>query len=421
MNKKIAILGSGISGLGAAYQLKKLNYHVTLFEKNDYFGGHTNTIEIDVKGSPVKVDTGFLVHNDRTYPNLIQLFKELNLKRCDADMSLSVQAKADGIEWAGHDLSSLFSQRKNLISPKFWRMVSDILRFNRHYKTYLERSLQGAYHSLGEMLKVEKFSSPFINWYLIPMGASIWSTPASKMLDYPVFSFINFCENHGLLQISNRPQWKSLPGGTYQYVEKIIKELDQAFLNTPIESVRSSATGVEVTTSRGTEHFDAVISAVHAPINLKIMKNLPKESIDILSVFSYQENLAVVHSDTSVLPQSKQNWAAWNYATNHKEIRNDTSPVAVSYLINSIQPLKTEVPIIVTLNPESKISKDKIYREITYSHPVFDEETRVAQSRIPDIQGKQRIYFAGAWQGYGFHEDGYKSALDAVNLIKGRV
>lgn len=418
--KRIAIVGSGISSLASAYYLKKAGHHITLFEANSYFGGHSNTIDIDIDGKTIPVDTGFLVHNDRTYPNLIKLFKELNIPIAKSDMSLSVQALNDNIEWSGTSLATLFSQKKNLISPKFWRMVIDILRFNKNAHRYLNECKLEPEMTLGELLKKENYSKSFINWYFIPMGAAIWSTPAQEIFNYTAFTFIQFCINHGLLQVFDRPQWKTIIGGSRVYVKKITDMLDKTYLNTPVLSIRRSKESTEIKIKGETQKFDLVISGLHAPDIKKIISDLTDKENKVLGAFKYQTNQAVLHSDESFLPQNKKAWASWNYTTLHSNSVQDDNPVSVHYYINMLQPLDTQKPIIVTLNPHKNVNSQKKYKEIIYRHPLFNKETTIAQRQIIDIQGINGLYYTGAWQRYGFHEDGILSAIKVIELLKAK-
>lgn len=407
---KIAIIGSGISGVSTAYYLRKYGYDVTLFEAGNYFGGHTNTIDIEIDGRTIPIDTGFLVHNDRTYPNLIDFFEELDIETHPSDMSFSVKREGDGIMWAGTNLATVFAQFKNLFSPRFYRFLFSVLRFNRNSEHYLELTKKDMGMSLGQLLDRYGYSEDFRNWYLLPMGGCIWSTPTDKMLDFPAYTFIRFCINHGLLQITDRPQWKTVVGGCRIYVKKALENIDKKYLNEAIEKTSIVGDKVIVKTKQREEVFDYCFHCAHPPEIVKYLdgENRAKE---LLKNFDYQQNLAVLHWDKSILPV-KRAWSSWNYLSNHNTDGEDA--VSVSYLINMLQPIATETPILVTLNPVTEIDKNKIFREIKYEHPLFDDKAVSSQEKIHALQGEDNMFYAGAWLRYGFHEDGILSAKRAL-------
>lgn len=409
--QRIAIIGSGISGLASAYFLHR-NHDVVLFEANTYLGGHTNTVDIVLEGKSAAVDTGFLVFNERTYPNLIALLKELDVGSYATDMSFGVSVNGGQLEWAGTNLNSVFAQRKNLFSLSFIRMLRDILKFNGAAQENLERCLASNI-SLGELLKQDDYSDAFRHHYLLPMAAAIWSSSPEDILDFPASSFLQFCRNHALLQVNNRPKWRTVQGGGREYVRKIAACLPDIRLRTPVNAVHRSESGVQLETSQGMEHFDAVIFATHAPDTLRLLSDASTEEQALLSSVRYQRNTAVLHTDEAQLPRLKKVWSAWNYlggpAAEGKEPQ--MRPVCVSYLLNQLQALPLEQAVIVTLNPFTPPAQEKILAQFDYAHPVFDQAAIRAQQRLPYIQGKNRAWFAGAWTGYGFHEDGLKSAL----------
>lgn len=408
---RIAIVGSGIAGLASAWLLKN-NYRVSLFEAGSYFGGHSNTVDVTLEGCSHPVDTGFLVHNDLTYPNLIQLFKHLNVDVHASDMSFGVSLADPDMEWAGTDLSTVFAQRRNLIRPKFLGMLRDILRFNKNAQRYLtEAQASSKEMSLKQLLDQEGFGQTMRDWYLLPMAAAIWSAPVKDILEFPAVNFLTFCLNHRLLQIQERPQWKTVSGGSRRYVQKIVDELDDARLNCPVLRIERRDGAVDVHTARGTESFDAVVLACHAPTSLAILDVTERER-DVLQAFRYQENRAVLHTDIRLLPRRKKVWSAWNYLATGQTQQD--RPVAVSYLLNQLQDLPFTQPVIVTLNPTLEPAPDSILRELRYEHPVLDGVAARGQSHLPAIQGLDRVWFCGAWTGYGFHEDGLKSALRVV-------
>ncbi len=416
--KKIAVVGSGIAGISTSYYLNRLGFDVSLFEAGDHFGGHTHTHEIEFKGKTFPVDTGFLVHNDRTYPNLIEFFKELEIEVFNSDMSFSVIEPNDNISWAGTNLLTVFGQYKNILSPRFYSFVGEILKFNKHGSHYLELAEQDQDLSLGELLDRHNYSENFKKWYLLPMGGCIWSTPVDKMLEFPAHSFLRFCINHGLLQVTDRPQWKTVTGGCKVYVEKALSKIDKKYLNEPVLSAMPFGNKVKLKTEQREEEFDACFFCGHPPQTLNIIKDLNPKTTHILKQFEYQPNTAVLHHDKTVLPV-KRFWSAWNYRAREVKDINDEASVSVSYLINQLQPLPLakEDAVIVTLNPVSEIDPDKIWKVLEYEHPVFDSKAVKAQDEIMKIQGEDNLYFAGAWMRYGFHEDGILSAKKVVNAF----
>lgn len=404
-NKKIAVIGSGIAGLGFSYIAQRNDLNVTLFEKNDYFGGHSNTIDLEMGNKKIAVDTGFLVHNRLTYPNLIQLFEQLEIPIVDSEMTLSIKVEGEDFEWGGSNLFTVFGQKRNLLNINFYRFLLEILRFNKHSVDYLEWAKDDHRRTLGDLLTTFSYSEKIKEWYLIPMAAAIWSTPANKILNFPAHTFLQFCLNHHLLQVNNRPVWRTIKNGSRIYVNKITSLIKDKRLNSPILEVRKIEKGILIVTKEKEEVFDLVIFASHADETLRLLGGEEKYS-RILSPFKYEKNTAYVHSDISFLPKRKKLWSAWNYVNSKKD-----SAVTVSYLINKLQPLETSEPIIVTLNPHREIDPKKLYRVIEYAHPLFDGKAIDSQKLLKEIQGIDGMYFAGAWTGYGFHEDGLKSAV----------
>lgn len=411
LRQKIAVIGSGISGLASAYLLQK-RYDVTLYEANSYFGGHTNTVDIEVEGIKQAVDTGFLVFNHKTYPNLIALFEELAVESYDTDMSFGVSVDDGRVEWAGTNLDTVFAQRKNIFSLAFITMLRDILRFNKDAERNLEQSLSSKV-SLGQLLAQGGYNQRFQDHYLVPMAAAIWSSSPKDILDFPASTFLRFCLNHALLQVNDRPKWKTVRGGARTYVSKILSTLPDKRLNSAVTSVVRRGGRVEISSAGNIENFDQVVFATHAPTSLSLLKDANVDEKRILSQFRYQENRAVLHTDTALLPKNAKVWSAWNYIGKAASTgaSADSGAVCVSYLLNQLQRLDVSTPVVVTLNPAVEPDPEKVLRSFNYEHPVFDQAAIDGQTALSDIQGKNQIWFAGAWSGYGFHEDGLKSAL----------
>ena len=425
---KVAVVGSGISGLAACHALAG-QADITLLESGTYFGGHTHTVDVtlpDANGREVThgVDTGFLVFNERTYPQLIELFRELGIPTARSDMSFSVQVpqalNGQGLEWSGTDLDTVFAQRGNLLRPRFWRMLRDLLKFNALATRIARGGAETALmQPLGQFLDAHGFSREFRDWYFLPMLGCIWSCPTDQMLAFPVSTMIRFCHNHGLIQVTDRPQWWTVDGGARQYVRKIVAGVRDARLNTPARAVRRTADGVEVRTDGGWERFDHLVLATHSDQALALLGGdaTPAER-ELLGAIRYQPNRAVLHTDVSVLPQRRKAWAAWNYERGpggHEETR-----VCLHYLLNQLQPLPWQRPVVVSLNPVRPIHPSSVIGAYDYAHPVFDLAAIRAQNRMHQVQGQRATWFAGAWMGYGFHEDGLKAGLAAARSLLAR-
>lgn len=428
---RVAIIGSGISGLAAAHTLTGLA-DLTLFEAGDYFGGHTHTVDVtlpDASGRPTTfgVDTGFLVLNERTYPNLQALFRQLDVAIAPSDMSFSVQAPGAGrrggtLEWSGSDLSTVFAQRANLGNLRFWRMLADIVRFNRLATRLAERGDDLGEGSpllqpLGEFLREHRFSDEFRDWYFLPMLGCIWSCPTDQMLQFPVATMVRFCHNHGLIQVTNRPQWYTVAGGARQYVQKIVARIPDARLNRPVHQVLRDEAGVRIVSDGAVERFDAVVLACHSDQALALLgEGARADERTTLGAIRYQPNRAVLHTDVSVLPNERKAWAAWNYERG-AGAHAASAQVCLHYWLNRLQPLPTPQPVIVSLNPQTGIDPAQVIGEYGYDHPVFDLAAIRAQGQVPALQGQQHTFFAGAWMGYGFHEDGLKAGLQAARAL----
>jgi predicted NAD/FAD-binding protein len=428
---RIAIIGSGIAGLATAHALQG-QAHLTLFEAGDYFGGHTHTVDMTLPGAngqPVTfgVDTGFLVLNERTYPHLLALLDTLNVPVAKSDMSFSVQAPGGApgggtLEWSGSSLSTVFAQRRNLGNRRFWRMLADIVRFNRITTRLAEQDADLGAHSpllqpLGDFLREQGFSDEFRDWYFLPMMGCIWSCPTDQMLAFPVATMVRFCHNHGLIQITNRPQWYTVAGGARQYVQKIVSRIADKRLSTPVQRVLREPRGVRVVSPGQVEHFDAVVFACHSDQALALLgEGATPQEREVLGAIRYQPNVAVLHTDASVLPASRRAWAAWNYERS-PEASTESAQVCLHYWLNMLQPLPVSQPVVVSLNPQRDIDPAQVVGRYEYAHPVFDLAAIRAQARVPALQGQHQTYFAGAWTGYGFHEDGLKSGLQAARAL----
>lgn len=428
---RVAVIGAGISGLAAAHALRDVAA-VTLFEGSNYFGGHAHTATIELPRSASDatrvahgVDTGFLVYNDRTYPQLIRLFAELGVDTALSEMSFSVQATRDDggpLEWSGNNLGTVFAQRRNLFDARFLGMLGDLLRFNRLTTRIAQAGTEGELaQPLGDFLDAHRFGAAFRDWYFLPMMGCIWSCSTTQMLAFPVATMIRFCHNHGLIQIANRPQWRTVRGGSRHYVEKIVAGLTDKRLNTPVRRVTRSGVDVRVTTDAGSEHFDHVVLATHSDLSLALLGGdaSPAEAA-VLGAIRYQANHAVLHTDAAVLPQRQSAWAAWNYERAAAGER-EAGRVCLHYLLNKLQPLPWAQPVVVSLNPVREIQRSQIMAEYDYDHPVLDLAAIRAQGEMPALQGQRNTWFAGAWMGYGFHEDGLKAGLAAAEGLRARL
>jgi len=415
---RIAVVGSGIAGLASAWLLAD-RYHVTLYEAGTYFGGHSNTVDVTLEGKTYPVDTGFLVHNDLTYPNLIALFELLGVPVHQSDMSFGVSIDSPDIEWAGTNLGTVFAQKSNLIKPAFLGMLRDILRFNKAAEAYLEEALAQPM-TLGELLNRHGYGEPMRQWYLLPMAAAIWSSSVKDILGFPAQTFLRFCLNHRLLQIENRPQWRTVLGGSREYVKAMLPKIQATHLNCPVQSVTrgagENAEQVDIVSSAGQARFDAVIMACHAPTSCKLL-DLQEDERAVLGGIRYQPNTALLHTDARLLPRREKVWSAWNYLSDGGQgIDGQTArPVAVSYLLNRLQPLPFKTPVVVTLNSYKAPDPEAVIAHFDYDHPVMDTTLIAAQHKLPSIQGQRRTWFCGAWCGYGFHEDGLRSAIAVAN------
>ena len=410
---KVAIIGSGISGLTAAYLLQK-EHDITVFEANDYIGGHTHTHEISQNNKTWSVDSGFIVYNEKTYPNFIRLLKKLKVGVQKTTMGFSVKAPSKNLEYAGGSINMVFAQRLNLFKPSFLIMLKDIFRFNLLAARELERVDEKS--TILSFLEKHKFSKPFIENYIIPMGAAIWSTAANKTTEMPAAFYIRFFKNHGLLQIFNRPQWFVIKGGSKSYVQKIVEGFkEKIFLSRPVTKVERSPSEVRVYCGNESDPilFDKVIFATHSDQALALLKEPSENEKAVLEALPYQKNTAIVHTDESLMPKNKTTWSSWNYL-----LSGDLKkPVTLTYNMNILQSLQAKPDFLVTLNSLNEINPSKIIKKIDYAHPLFTVDGINAQKKKSQISGHNNTYYCGAYWGNGFHEDGVNSALEVCKAF----
>ena len=406
---KLAVIGSGISGNTLAYLLNQ-KYDVTLYEKNKRIGGHSHTHHVTLNNKRESVDTGFIVFNKKTYPLFTSLLDNLGVKYENSDMSFSVFSEENNFEYNGTSINSLFSQRKNLVNFRFLKMIFEILRFNKQ-----AIKLQSKTITLSQYLKKNNYSDFFCNNYILPMGAAIWSSDIKTILNFPAHFFISFFKNHGMLSINNRPQWLTISGGSEQYVKKLTSSFKNKIrLNSKIKKINRYKNHIAIEDNRSTEKYDYIFFACHSDKVLDMLSKPTTDEINILKALPYQENKVILHTDTSIMPKKKLSWAAWNYNIDS----SDSEPISLTYNMNILQNIKSKKDLLVTLNPKKQIQKENIIKNLKYSHPKFSIKGISAQRMKNKISGKNRSFFAGAYWGKGFHEDGVKSAYDAVNSFE---
>lgn len=410
----VAIIGAGIAGLSASWFLRE-RYSVTVFEREPELGGHARTLEIPDPEGTVHIDVGFIVFNSRNYPLLTRLFTTLGVPTQDTDMSFGYSVHPSGIEYAGTNLGTLFAQKKNLLRPRFLRMLADILRFNRRAKDFLASDMD-TQESLGDFLERNRLGKGFSEDYLLPMGAAIWSCPAPAMLRFPARSFLRFFLNHGLLDLIDRPQWQTIVGGSQTYVERVRHALEGHLVHHgAVTEVRRVRNGWAVSHGGKKHDFDHVVMACHADEALTLLREPPGAVATALESVRFQRNRAILHTDVRWLPRTVNARSAWNYLSRSSD---STAPdVCVSYWMNRLHRLKTSTPYIVTLNPWADPHPEAVIAELEWQHPIFDDKAMRAQQDLPDLQGRDGLYIAGAWTGYGFHEDGIRSGLAVARAL----
>ncbi|BAQ76807.1 amine oxidase, flavin-containing [Pseudomonas sp. Os17] len=404
---KIAIIGSGIAGLTCAYVLNR-RHDIRVFEAGSWIGGHTHTVEVSHNGETQSVDTGFIVFNDWTYPNFIRLLGQIGVKFKPTEMSFSVCDPASGLEYNGNNLNSLFAQRRNLLSPGFWGMLRDILRFNKAALLDLQQQRIAADTTLGDYLKNQGYGERFIQHYIVPMGSAIWSMSRVQMLGFPLQFFVRFFKNHGLLSVNNRPQWCVIEGGSSRYIEPLTASFRQHIrLDCPVQRVERDETGVLIHSAAGSERFDKVVFACHSDQALQLLASPSRAEREILQALPYADNDVVLHTDTRLLPRRRLAWASWNYRLD----ASGDKAAAVTYDMNILQGLKSDTTFCVSLNQTAVIDPTQILARFTYAHPQYSLEAVAAQARWSELQGAQHSFYCGAYWANGFHEDGVVSAL----------
>lgn len=415
--KRVAVIGSGISGLSAAWLLSK-TMPVTLYESERQLGGHSNTVSLATESGNIPVDTGFIVYNERNYPNLVALFNETEVATQESDMSFAVSLDGGAMEYSGSGLNGLIGQRGNIIRPRFWSMMRDVMRFYRDVPSVLTSDIF-AYLTLGEYLDQHGYGDAFIDDHLLPMGAAIWSASAKEMRSYPLIAFVRFFVSHGLLSLNDRPQWRTVKGGSRNYVDRLARDVSGGIrINTKVVAIARKEGQVFVTDSSGnTDCFTDVIIATHADQALGMLIDADNEENYLLGAFKYTENQAYLHSDVALMPKRKRIWSSWNYIGQKGD--DGGQSVCVTYWMNRLQNIDPRHPLFVTLNPTRDIASDRVFKTINYKHPLFDVSALNAQRRLWQMQGKRNTWFCGAYFGYGFHEDGLQAGLAAAEGLAG--
>ena len=412
----IAVIGTGIAGLSAAWLLSK-NHRVTVYEQNAIVGGHSNTVDTTVAGRQIAVDTGFIVYNPVNYPNLVALFDLLEVPTQTSDMSFAASLNDGALEYSGTDLNGLFAQRRNLVRPRFLSMLRDLLRFYRQAPTLTDED-ELRYVSLGDFLRRHNYGEAFINDHLLPMGGAIWSSSVEQMLAFPALSFLRFFRNHGLVQLRDRPEWRTVDGGSREYVSRLTAATDATWLTgTTVEQVLRDNTGVTIVAGEQRRRHDQVVLACHSDQALRLLDQPTAAETQTLGAIRYQHNETILHTDTSLMPRSRRAWASWNYVGSNNDESGDA--LCVTYWMNLLQPIDTPEPLFVTLNPNRAINPDHILQTFDYEHPIFDAAALDSQSRLWQLQGQQNTWYCGAWFGSGFHEDGIQAGLAVAERLGG--
>lgn len=409
---RIAIVGSGIAGLICAHVLGP-HHDIVLYEADDRFGGHSNTVLVNEGAKTHSIDTGFIVHNDRNYPNLVGLFDELGMETVDSEMSFAVTDRSSGFTYRATSLNTIFADRKNVFQARMWRMLIDIFRFYRDANSYLDDMTMPEV-SIGEFCEARNYSEAFMELHLVPMGAAVWSASPQTFDEFPARSLLRFLSNHGLLGVRDRPLWKTLKGGSKAYVDAILDRFEgETRLSSPVEAIVRTQLFAGITAGGKTEQFDEVILACHSDQALALLADATDAETEILGSIRYQPNTATLHSDSSLLSPKRAAWAAWNY----ERLSSVDLAAAITYDLTNLQRLDTETRYLVSLNSSDRIDPARTIANFAYSHPVFDGPAMEAQSRWPEISGKNRTHFCGAYWSYGFHEDGMKSGLRVCDAV----
>ena len=417
--KRIAVVGGGVAGLAAA-RLLGHTARVTLYEAADHFGGHAHTVDITLAGRTHGVDAGFVAFDERASPALAALFAEIGAATLPAQISFSAQIPSAGIEWSNTGAGGVFAQRSNLLRPAFWNMLGEVERFRRLALHLLQPGATiAADESLGDLLDAHRFSTPFRDWYLLPLLGAVWASPAEQMLRFPAARLLRFCADHCLLGAKGRAQWQTVRGGASTYVDKMLDAIGDARLATPVRQVRRIAGGgIELATAHGSERFDAAVLACHSDQALALLADPTDDEREVLGAIRWQRNRAVVHTDARVLPERKAAWAAWNYERPHDPAAA-AAAICVHTIVNRLQPLPFQTPVIVSLNPVHEPAGALVQGEFHYAHPLFDRRALAAQARLPSLQGRADTWYCGAWTGLGRHEDGLVSALAVCRALAG--
>jgi predicted NAD/FAD-binding protein len=407
--KQIAVVGSGAAALCAAWVLAP-SHEVTLFEQNDYAGGHAHTVDVPGPDGPIAVDTGFIVYNDINYPNLVALFDYLGVATHPTTMGFAASLDGGRLEYSGGSLGGLLAQKSNLLRPRFLGMLLDLLRFYRRAPQLLAQPGAAAL-SLGDYLKAEGYGAGFVDDHILPMAAAIWSAPAERLLAFPAVSFVRFFQNHGLLSLSQRPQWRTVTGGSRRYIARLSQDLaGRVHLSAKVVRVERAADGVTLTTADGNSaRFDEIVLGCHADESLALLADASDAESDLLGAFRFETNAAWLHTDASLMPKRRATWSAWNYLGDSQV--GQARRLAVTYWMNELQGLDPRLPLFITLNPPRPPAAGTVFGRFDYDHPIFDAGAMAAQGRLPDLQGQRHSWFCGAWCGYGFHEDAFASGL----------